>query len=121
MAWMYLLLAGIFEVVWTVSMKYSEGFTRLWPTVSTMVAGFTSFMFLGQAIKTLPIGTAYAVWTGMGSVGTVIVGIWLFGESRTLFRMVCALLIVVGTVGLKFTSKSKPHIAIEGSSMMRNP
>ncbi|MDP3920736.1 MAG: quaternary ammonium compound efflux SMR transporter SugE [Candidatus Omnitrophota bacterium] len=101
MAWVALLLAGVLEVVWAVGMKYTQGFTRLWPSVMTGVAALLSIYLLAQAIKVIPVGTAYAVWTGIGVIGTVVFGILLLGESASVFRMLCLVLIVAGIVGLK--------------------
>jgi quaternary ammonium compound-resistance protein SugE len=103
-AWVILLLAGLFEVVWAVGLKYTEGFTRLWPTVGTVAAMVCSLTLLGFALRTLPLGTAYAVWTGVGTLGTVILGIWLFGESTDLLRLLCIGLIVAGIIGLKLVT-----------------
>lgn len=104
MAWLILVLAGFFEVVWAVGLKYTDGFTRLWPTVGTALAMLCSLTLLGLALRTLPLGTAYAVWTGVGTIGTVILGIWLFGESADLLRMGCIGLIVTGIIGLKLVT-----------------
>lgn len=104
MAWIYLLLAGIFEITWAVGLKYTEGFTRLWTTAGTVVAMIASVYLLEQAVKTLSLGTAYAVWTGIGVAGTVIFGILLFGESREWTRLVCVFLIFAGILGLKMFS-----------------
>lgn len=104
MAWIYLLLAGVFEVIWAIGLKYTEGFTRLWPTVVTVMAMVISIALLAMAVKTLPIGTAYAIWTGIGAVGAVALGIVLFGDPATLPRLVCVALIVIGIVGLKLTA-----------------
>lgn len=104
MAWVYLVIAGVFEVAWATAMKYSEGFTRLWPSVATVVLMLASFGLLSQSMKTLPLGTAYGVWTGIGAVGSVLVGIFFFGESRELVRVLCMVLILSGIVGLKLTS-----------------
>ena len=104
MAWLYLLVAGLFEVGWAVGLKYTEGFTRLWPSVWTAVALVLSMILLAVALRTLPLGTAYAVWTGIGAVGTALLGIVLFGEPREAARLLCVLLIVAGIVGLKLTS-----------------
>ncbi len=104
MAWIYLLLAGLFEVVWAIGLKYTEGFTRLWPTVGTVTAMVISIVLLAMAVKTLPIGTAYAIWTGIGAVGAVALGIVLFGDPATLPRLLCVALIVVGIIGLKLTA-----------------
>ena len=105
MAWIYLFIAGLFEIGWAVGLKYTEGFTKIWPSVITIATMILSFYFLSTAVKTIPIGTAYAIWTGIGAVGTAILGIILFGESKEFMRMLFILLIVVGIVGLKFYSK----------------
>ena len=104
MAWFYLIIAGVFEVVWATGLKYTEGFTRLWPSVGTAVAMAVSVWLLAVALKTIPIGTGYAVWTGIGAVGTALMGISLFDESRDALRILCILLIVAGIIGLKFLS-----------------
>ncbi|RYG05438.1 MAG: quaternary ammonium compound efflux SMR transporter SugE [Caulobacteraceae bacterium] len=104
MAWVVLFIAGICEIGWAVGLKYTDGFTRLWPTVFTGVSLVASMALLGIAVKTLPLGTAYAVWTGIGAVGTVILGIVLFKEPATVVRLVCVGLIVAGILGLKFFS-----------------
>jgi quaternary ammonium compound-resistance protein SugE len=104
MAWFLLVLAGVFEIGWAIGLKYSEGFTRLWPTVATVAAMVVSLGLLGIAARMLPIGTAYAVWTGIGTVGTVLLGVLLLGEPATFMRMFCVLLIVVGIVGLKMVT-----------------
>jgi len=101
MAWTYLLIAGLLEIVWAIAMKSSHGFTRLWPSVLTIGTAYLSFYFLSRAVATLPIGTAYAVWTGIGAVGTAILGMVLFREPATLLRALCILLIVAGILGLK--------------------
>lgn len=103
MAWFYLLLAGLFEVVWAIELKYTQGFTKLYPTIITLVAMLISFLLLSQSLKTLPIGTAYAVWTGIGAVGTVIYGLFFLGEPATLIRLLCIGLIIVAIIGLKLT------------------
>lgn len=105
MAWIVLLVAGLFEVGWAVALKYTQGFTRLWPTVGFGVSMALSVALLGVAMKTLPMGTAYAVWTGVGAVGTVILGMILFGESTDTPRLICVGLIVAGIVGLKLVTK----------------
>ena len=105
MAWIYLFIAGLFEIGWAVGLKYTEGFTKLWPSVITIFGMILSFYFLSTAVKTIPIGTAYAIWTGIGAVGTAILGIILFGESKEFMRILFILLIIVGIVGLKFFSK----------------
>jgi quaternary ammonium compound-resistance protein SugE len=104
MAWLILVLAGMFEIAWAVGLKYTEGFSRFWPTAGTVAAMVVSVTLLGLAVKTLPLGTAYAVWTGIGAVGTVILGIALFGESASAPRLLCVGLILVGIVGLKLVS-----------------
>lgn len=104
MAWTYLTVAGVFEVVWAIGLKYTDGFTRLVPSIGTVGAMALSFLFLAVALKTIPVGTAYAVWTGIGAVGTAAMGIFLFGESRDLLRILCILIIVGGIVGLKLSS-----------------
>ena len=102
MNWAILVVAGIFEVGWAIGLKYTEGFTRLWPSVWTVLAMIISLGLLGIAMKTLPVGTAYSVWVGVGAVGTVVLGIVLLGESASLARMISVALIVAGIVGLKF-------------------
>ena len=104
MAWIILLLAGLFEIVWAVGLKYTEGFTRLWPSVGTVAAMVVSIVLLAVATKQLPLGTAYAIWTGIGAVGAVTLGIFLFGESAAPLRLACVGLVVVGILGLKLTS-----------------
>jgi quaternary ammonium compound-resistance protein SugE len=101
MTWVILFIAGLFEVAWAVGLKYTDGFTRVWPTVATAVALLASMSLLGIALRTLPLGTAYAVWTGIGSVGTAVLGILLFREPATAMRLACIALIVLGIVGLK--------------------
>lgn len=104
MAWVYLLVAGVLEIGFAFGLKYSEGFTRLWPTIGMAVSGALSFYLLSVSLKTLPVGTAYAVWTGIGATGTAILGILLLSESGDLFRVLSILLIVAGVVGLRLTS-----------------
>ena len=106
MAWLILFVAGLCEIGWAVGLKYTDGFTRLWPTVFTGASLLVSMALLGIAMKSLPLGTAYAVWTGIGAVGTVILGIVLFKEPATVARLVCVGLIVAGILGLKFFAKS---------------
>jgi quaternary ammonium compound-resistance protein SugE len=103
-AWVYLLVAGVLEIGFAFGLKYSEGFTRLWPTIGMAISGALSFYLLSVSLKTLPVGTAYAVWTGIGASGTAILGILILSESSDLFRMLSILLIVVGVVGLQLTS-----------------
>lgn len=104
MSWLILLLAGILEIVWAIGLKYTEGFTRLWPSLGTGAAMLLSVGLLGLAMKTLPVGTAYAVWVGVGAVGTVILGIVLFDEPASAGRLLSMALIVAGIVGLKLAS-----------------
>ena len=102
--WFSLAIAGVFEVVWAVGLKYTDGFSRLWPSVFTLWAMAISVYFLALAIRTIPLGTGYAVWTGIGAAGTAIFGIILFAESANLLRLLCIGLIISGIVGLKLTS-----------------
>ena len=104
MAWVWLVLAGLLEVVWAVGLKYSEGFTRLVPSVVTAVAAAASFWLLAVALKHIPLGTGYVIWVGIGAVGTALVGMWLFQEPATAARLACIGLSVAGIVGLKLTS-----------------
>ena len=104
MAWLLLVLAGLFEVGWAIGLKYTEGFTRLWPTVGTVAAMAISLGLLGIAMKSLPVGTSYAVWVGVGAVGTAILGIVLLGEPANLGRLASLGLIVAGIVGLKLAA-----------------
>ena len=101
MSWVILFLAGLFEIGWAIGLKYSEGFTRLWPTVGTVLAMLVSFFLLGLALKNLPVGTAYAIWVGIGAVGTAALGIILFGESADWLKVGSLSLICVGIVGLR--------------------
>jgi quaternary ammonium compound-resistance protein SugE len=104
MAWIYLVVAGLFECGWAIGLKYTEGFSRLWPSAWTIAAMAVSFKLLSMAMRTIPVGTAYAVWTGIGAAGVALGGILLFGESREGMRILCILLIVCGVVGLKVFS-----------------
>jgi quaternary ammonium compound-resistance protein SugE len=104
MAWIWLGLAGLLEIGWAIGLKYTEGFTRLIPSLLTGFSMVASVLLLGLALKTLPVGTGYAVWTGIGTVGTAILGIYLFGEPATVMRLVCIGLIVSGILGLKLAS-----------------
>jgi quaternary ammonium compound-resistance protein SugE len=101
MAWIYLTIAGIAEIGWAIGLKYTDGFTRLVPSILTGASMLFSIILLGMALKTLPLGTAYAIWTGIGTVGTAIFGMMLFGEPATVLRLFCIALIVSGIVGLK--------------------
>ncbi|AAR34037.1 quaternary ammonium compound efflux SMR transporter SugE [Geobacter sulfurreducens] len=104
MTWGILVLAGLFEVGWAIGLKFTEGFTRLWPTVLTVLAMIASFWLLEIAMRTLPVGTAYSVWVGVGAVGTVLLGIVLFGEPANPARLISVALIVAGIIGLKLSS-----------------
>lgn len=104
MNWIYLIIAGILEIGWAIGLKYTEGWSKLYPSLATIVLMIASFQFLSMALKTLPIGTAYAIWTGIGAVGTAIIGMIFFDEPRDLLRILCILLIVAGIAGLKLTS-----------------
>jgi len=104
MPWVFLFVAGLFEVCWVLGMKYSQGFTRFVPTVLTILSMILSMGLLGLALKTLPMGTAYAIWTGIGTVGTAILGMLLLGEPASAARIICIALIVGGIVGLKVTT-----------------
>jgi quaternary ammonium compound-resistance protein SugE len=101
MAWIILFLAGLLEIGWAIGLKYTDGFTKLWPSVLTITSMVASVVLLGVALRSLPVGTAYAVWTGIGTVGVAILGIYLFGEAATAMRLACIGLIVVGIAGLK--------------------
>lgn len=104
MAWTFLFFAGLFEIGWAIGLKYTEGFTRLTPTLLTVASMIVSLGLLGLALKTLPVGTAYAIWTGIGTVGTAILGIYLLGEPATTIRLLCIGLIVSGIIGLKLVA-----------------
>jgi len=104
MAWINLIVAGIFEIGWAIGLKYTQGFTRILPSMATVGAMIVSFALLSRALKTIPVGTAYAVWTGIGATGTAILGMALFGESRDVLRMLCIFMIIAGVVGLKIVS-----------------
>ena len=102
MAWVYLFVAGLLEIGWAIGLKYSDGFTKLWPSVFTITTMIASMFLLAIAVRTIPIGTGYAVWTGIGALGTAVMGIVLFAEPLTATRSLCLLLIVSGVLGLKF-------------------
>jgi quaternary ammonium compound-resistance protein SugE len=104
MNWVYLFFAGIFEIGWAIGLKYTNGFTRIVPTLLTLASMIVSLGLLGLALKTLPVGTAYAIWTGIGTVGTAILGIYLLGEPATAIRLACIGLIVSGIIGLKLVA-----------------
>ena len=101
MCWIYLFIAGLFEISWAIGLKYTEGFTKLFPSIFTVVTMILSFYFLSLSLKNLPIGTAYAIWTGIGTIGTVILGIILFKEPINALRFICLALIIIGIIGLK--------------------
>lgn len=107
MAWIYLIVAGLFETVWAVSLKYSEGFTKLWPSAITVVAMALSIYLLAIALRTLPLGTAYTVWTGIGAVGAVVYGMIMFHEPKDILRILFVLMIIAGIVGLKVITATK--------------
>lgn len=107
MAWTYLIVAGLFECCWAIGLKYTDGFTKPITSILTVSAMAISFLLLSVAMKTIPVGTAYAVWTGIGAVGVAIMGMLLFGESRDILRILCLLSIVAGIVGLKLVSSSQ--------------
>ena len=104
MSWVFLFLAGLFEIGWAIGLKYTDGFSKPLPTLLTIASMIVSLGLLGLALKTLPVGTAYAVWTGIGTVGTALLGIWLLGEPATAVRLACIGLIVSGIVGLKLVA-----------------
>ena len=104
MAWIYLVIAGLLEILWAVSLKYTDGFTRFWPSTVTVGGMVASFYFLAQALKSISVGTGYAIWTGIGATGTAILGIILFSEPASPPRLLCIALIVAGIIGLKITS-----------------
>lgn len=106
LSWVLLVIAGLFEVAWAIGLKYTQGFTRLWPSIGTLAALTVSMGLLGLAARVLPIGTAYAVWTGIGAVGTTVLGIALFGDSANNLRLLCLALIVAGILGLKFADQA---------------
>jgi len=108
MAWIYLIIAGVLEIGWAIGLKYTAGFSKLWPSVATLCAMVASFALLAAALKTIPVGTGYAVWTGIGAAGTAIIGMMFLGESREVLRILCIVLIIVGVVGLKFASTAAP-------------
>jgi quaternary ammonium compound-resistance protein SugE len=105
MAWVYLFTAALFEIGWAVGLKYTQGFTKLWPSVLTIGAMVVSLTLLALAVRSIPVGTGYAIWTGVGAVGTATLGIILFGEPLTFWRVVCLVLIVGGVIGLKVTAE----------------
>ena len=104
MSWIFLFFAGLFEIGWAIGLKYTDGFSKLVPPVLTVASMIVSLTLLGLALKALPVGTAYAVWTGIGTVGTALLGIWLLGEPATVIRIACIGLIVCGIVGLKLVA-----------------
>lgn len=120
MGWIMLVIAGIFETIWAISMKYSEGFTRFWPSAMTAVAMVVSLYLLALSLRTLPLGTAYTIWTGIGALGTVIYGIAVFGESKGLLKLIFVTMIIGGIAGLKFVSgKESPGQKTEECKTIR--
>ena len=107
MAWMVLFLAGLMECGWAIGLKYTQGFTRLWPSIWTVTSMVVSVLGLAYAMKSIPVGTAYAVWTGIGAVGVAVLGMLLFDESREWMRLICILLIIAGVIGLRVFSKGQ--------------
>ena len=105
MSWVYLIIAGIFEFGWAVGLKYTNGFARLWPSIGTVALMILSFFLLSLALRTIPVGTGYPIWTGIGAAGTAIFGIVFFGEAREIGRIVCVFLIISGIIGLKIFTK----------------
>ncbi|MEJ2229984.1 MAG: quaternary ammonium compound efflux SMR transporter SugE [Nitrospirales bacterium] len=106
MAWTLLLVAGFFEIVWATALKFTDGFTRLWPSVGTVLAMAVSMVCMSFALRVIPMGTAYAVWTGIGAVGTVLLGILLFDEPKNAVRLLCIAMIILGIAGLKLSASS---------------
>ena len=117
MAWTYLTVAGLFEIGWAIGLKYTDGFTRLLPSLWTIASMILSIVLLGLALKTLPVGTAYAVWTGIGAVGTAALGIYLFAEPATALRLICIGLILSGIIGLTWSHRLRPplHLRLPGA------
>lgn len=105
MSWLYIFIASVFEISWAVGLKYSNGFTRFWASIFTIVTMILSYVFLSLGVKNLPIGTAYSVWTGIGAVGTTVYGMIFFNESRDLLRILFIFFIIAGIIGLRLTSK----------------
>jgi len=118
MAWVFLVIAGVFEITWAVGLKLSEGFTKLWPSVLTIAAMILSYVFLAQAVKSLPLGTAYAIWTGIGAVGVAVAGIVLFHEPASVLRLVSISLVVAGIIGLRLAT---PPSRFPGPPRPRSP
>lgn len=104
MAWLYLLAAGVLEIFWVIGLKYTEGFSKLTPTILTVIAMIGSFLCLSLAVKTLPLGSSYAIWTGIGTMGAVLAGMLIFGEQMNMLRLLCVAMILGGIIGLKLTS-----------------
>lgn len=107
MPWLHLIIAGLLEVAWAVGLKQTAGWTRLGPSLITVALMIASFFFLSLALRSLPLGTSYAIWTGIGAIGTALIGIFIFDEPRTAARLVCILLIISGVIGLKLASSSQ--------------
>ena len=104
MAWTHLIMAGALEILWAISLKYTDGFSKLWPSVLTISGMIASLYFLAQALKTIPVGTGYAIWTGIGAAGTAIWGMAKLGEPVTAARVVCLVMVIIGIIGLKLAS-----------------
>lgn len=123
MAWIILIIAGLFETVWAVALKYSDGFTRLWPSVITVIAMIISLYLLALSLKTLPLGTAYTIWTGVGALGAVIYGIFVFGESKELLKLLFVMMILGGIIGLRAVSAkdSEPKQADQSEAIGTQP
>ena len=119
MAWFILVIAGLFEVGWAIGLKYTEGFSKLWPTVGTVLAMVISLGLLGIAMKTLPVGTDYAIWVGVGAIGTVILGMVLFGEPVTMLRIGSLVLIVAGIIGLKLAALMYPSCSCNKAGVIK--
>ena len=121
MPWLYLFIAGLLEVTWATGMKASEGFTRFWISLVTVTAMIASFYFLALALRSLPLGVAYTVWTGIGAVGTVLVGVLLFEESREPLKLICIAVIIAGIVGLKLATAASPEPRARPHSLDNGP
>ncbi len=105
MSWIYLIAAGFTEIAWAIGLKYTEGFSRLWPSVGTIAGMVLSFFLLSLALKTIPVGTGYAIWTGIGAAGTAVIGMAILGESREFSKVICITLIITGVIGLKLITR----------------
>ena len=121
MVWIYLLIAGLLEIGWAVGLKFTYGFTRLWPSVFTIICMAVSFAFLSLALRTIPVGTGYAVWTGIGAAGTAICGMVFLSEPRDAGRIFCIGLIVAGVIGLKLVSPEEPRVTATPATVENQP